>query len=342
MVWVPGGALVAGTPPGSLPRIADAEMQGEQVILKGFYIDVFPFPNEEGALPLTNVSRDEARAHCAEQGKRLCTELEWERACKGPQNRVYEYGKTYDARRCVTGSTPKLVPSGFNVGCRSEFGVHDLHGSVWEWTDSPWGRGTSGERVSVRGGNGVQGEVIARCANAKDERPSTRSLSLGFRCCAGPRNEAEVTLSVARGAKLETRTRPDAALLTRLRAALAELAPDDLRNPKALAFDRAWTWRPIGNEELLVAGGCSGLGVNPSCGVLILRTLTGSHSVLAWASSGVFTPLVQTDVDARDVWLFGGDERGTFRRLLNYAHGRVSVGPKERRLPERKPKKRRR
>ncbi len=57
MVWVPRGPLVAGTPEGSLPRAADEEMPGEQVILKGYYIDVFPYPNEEGAIPLTNVSQ---------------------------------------------------------------------------------------------------------------------------------------------------------------------------------------------------------------------------------------------------------------------------------------------
>ena len=32
----PGGALVAGTAPDTLPRIADEEMSGEQVILKDF------------------------------------------------------------------------------------------------------------------------------------------------------------------------------------------------------------------------------------------------------------------------------------------------------------------
>ena len=53
MVWIPRGPLVAGTPEGSLPRVADEEMPGEQVILKGYYIDVFPYPNEEGAIPLS-------------------------------------------------------------------------------------------------------------------------------------------------------------------------------------------------------------------------------------------------------------------------------------------------
>ena len=66
MVWIPAGALVAGTPPDAFPRLADEEIPGEQFILGGFYVDVYPYPNEEGATPLTSVSRDEARTLCQE------------------------------------------------------------------------------------------------------------------------------------------------------------------------------------------------------------------------------------------------------------------------------------
>ena len=111
MIWIEPGPLVAGTPPGQLPRLADQEMPGEQVILKGFYIDIYPYPNEEGAIPLTNVSRDGAIKLCAEQDKRLCGELEWERACKGPSNTTFEYGAQYHADRCGTGNEPTLKPS---------------------------------------------------------------------------------------------------------------------------------------------------------------------------------------------------------------------------------------
>ena len=41
MIYIPGGALVAGSPAHSFPRIADEEMPGLQVIFKGFYIDTF-------------------------------------------------------------------------------------------------------------------------------------------------------------------------------------------------------------------------------------------------------------------------------------------------------------
>src|SRR5262247_3411935 len=74
MVWIPQGVLIAGTPPDRLPRIADEEMPGEQVVLHGFYIDEYPHPNEIGAIPTTNVTQAEARALCEQQSKRLCSE----------------------------------------------------------------------------------------------------------------------------------------------------------------------------------------------------------------------------------------------------------------------------
>src|SRR5688500_10808005 len=39
MVWIPPGVLIAGTPADKLPRVADEEMAGEQVVMRGFYID---------------------------------------------------------------------------------------------------------------------------------------------------------------------------------------------------------------------------------------------------------------------------------------------------------------
>ncbi len=330
MVWIPGGALVAGTPPDSLPRIADEEMPGEQVILKGFYIDEFPYPDEEGAIPLTGVDQAQAKALCERRGERLCSELEWERACKGPDNKTYEYGDRYQADRCGTGSPPAMRPTGLNVGCRSDFGVRDLHGGVWEWTDSPWGRGTHGDLATLRGGNAPQGELVGRCANAMGRPPSSRSGSIGFRCCAGPRNDAEVVLKVKRGPSLTFHDKPDRKLARRLVEHLPDQARADVHHPERLDLDRMWTWRPIGNERLTVMGGCAGLGKNPECGILIVRVTLDRPHILAWVSSGHWMPTVQKDVRPLDLWLFGGDELGSFRRLVTYAWGRIDVRSKER------------
>ena len=120
-------------------------------------------------------SWEQAATLCQERDERLCTELEWERACKGPDNRKYEYGDRYRESICETGKLAQLRPSGLRVPCQSDFGVHDMHGSAWEWTDSPWQRGHDDGRVTLRGGNDRAGELVARCANGRPENPETRS-----------------------------------------------------------------------------------------------------------------------------------------------------------------------
>jgi hypothetical protein len=95
-----------------------------------------------------------------------------------------------------------------------------------------------------------------------------------------------------------------------------------------------WVWRPVGNEELTIIGGCSGLGTRPACGVLVARIVLGEAQALGWASSGNWVPSVHADADVRDVWVFGGDRQGSFRRLIAYVWGEVNVGQKERRVPK--------
>jgi len=332
MVWIPRGPLVAGTPEGSLPRIADEEMPGEQVILKGFYIDVYPYPNEEGAIQLTNVTQEAALALCAAADKRLCSELEWERACKGPDNHRYEYGDTYRAERCATGGAPLLRPTGIRVACRSDYGARDLHGGAWEWTSSPWGRGSTSGLVSLRGGNSSEGPLVGRCANATPAKPTAHDGITGFRCCAGPPNSAEVVLNVQRGPRLELRERIDKALLTQILEALPDEAHTALGNVAPASVDHQWLWHPIGNEELYVTRLCSGLGLRPACGIVVNRRTLGRVTALAWASSRHWLPSVETDRDPRDLWLIGGDETGTYQRLIQYRFGTLSVTAEEHRL----------
>lgn len=330
MVWIPPGALVAGTPAGMLPRVADEEMPGEQVIVKGFFMSIFPYPNEEGAIPLSNVTWDEAKARCEERKQRLCTELEWERACKGPDNHVYEYGDRYRPDVCGTGVPPRMLPSGLRVACRSDFGARDLHGSLWEWTASPWGRGTRGDARTLRGGNGPAGDIVGRCANAAAQAPGTRSPTVGFRCCAGPANEAEVSLHVERKTALEVRVPDTLGIPKDLDALLPEDAKLELKHPETFRISRAWLWHPIGNEELAALGGCnSETEFRRKCGVLIVR-FTSETRALAWASSGVYVPSLEHENDPRFLWVYGGDARSHFRRLVRYAWGRVVPGEMQR------------
>lgn len=341
MVWIEAGPLVAGTPPQQLPRLADREMPGEQVILKGFYMDVYPYPNEEGAIPLTNVTRDAAVKLCAEQDKRLCGELEWERACKGPGNTTFEYGPSYRPDRCGAAGEPALKPSGLRVGCRSEFGVRDMHGGAFEWTASAWGRGTEAGFFSVRGGNSSHGELTARCANAEPKLPDVSSASIGFRCCAGPPSTTEVVLDVRRGPKLEAKGVVDKQLASTFLGALPADAETKLRRFGEPRVEMFWIWRPIPNEDLHVARICAGLGKQPSCGLLFVRLSVGAPDMLGWAESGFVPGSLHIEREPREIWLLGGDDPGPFKRFIVYAWGKLNIGPVERHVGKAKKKKKR-
>jgi formylglycine-generating enzyme len=330
MVWIPGGALFSGTPPDRLPRKADEEMKGEQVVLDGFYIDEYAYPNEQGAIPRTGVTYQQAETACAERGKRLCSELEWERACKGPRNLTYEYGDRYQPATCGTGSPIRALPSGYRFSCRSEFGVHDLHGSLWEWTSSPWGRGQGDARVTTRGGNGPDGELVGRCANAQGQYPSQKNAETGFRCCSGPRNEAEVELNLDEGPALRLQMRPDRVLLRGLESKLPRAEAEEMRRRGLFRFDRVWEWKPIANEDLLIAGGCAGATAFRRCGVLVVRRTLGQMDVLEWVPSGMFTPAVRAKRDPERVYIYGGDKRSHFRTPIEFVWGKLRVEAQDR------------
>jgi formylglycine-generating enzyme required for sulfatase activity len=339
MVWIPAGTLVAGTPKDRTPRIADEELPGEPIELAGFYIDEFAYPDEAGGIPKTGMTRDEAAGLCVALDKRLCTELEWERACKGPNNATYEYGESHRASECSMGQPGRLAPSGLRVGCKSAFGVHDMHGGPWEWTASVWRRGGTSQAGSVRGGNADAGELVGRCANAMALAPMSRRSDLGVRCCAGEANAAEVKLAVTRGKTLEA-VFLDPTLATRLSDALRDKGLAELPGDRPFRIDRIWHWHPVGNEELVVAAGCSRSSPHLTCGVSVFRAEdeasdagSAPPALVGFASSGWWMAVVKSDHTERDLWVYGGDGTASFRRRVAYVWGRIALGEPERATP---------
>jgi hypothetical protein len=331
MVWVPAGVLRAGSAIDEVPRVADAELPGVEIALSGFYVDVLPWPNEVGAIPTTNVSEQEAALLCSGKGKRLCSELEWERACKGPDNVRYEYGPTYDPRACGGGQPAEVAarhPSGDKRSCRSGFGVQEMHGGGWEWTDSAWGRGPAGRLETslgvVRGGNDVAGEIATRCAFARATALGARSPATGFRCCAGPRNDAEVTLAVKTGLPFEKTPRP--ARSSPPLDALGGQACGPPLSPAPCSLSRAWTWRPVPNVELSLAGGCLGRDPNARCAVAVSRTIGERVDTLAQIDTGREIPeVVLVEGVDRRIRVRGADIHGQFFREVVFSYGRVDV-----------------
>jgi len=334
MVWIPAGPLVAGTPPGKAPRIPDEEMVGEQIVMRPFYVDVYPFLNEPGSLPSVGIPHAEAIAACEGQGKRLCTELELERACKGPQNTTYEYGDSYRASACGTGTARAPGPNGMNTACSSGFGVHDLHGGAWMWTASAWKRDPAKPGlVAVRGGNGAPGELVGRCANGRGVKPTVTSNEIGFRCCAGEANPFEVTVAIARGEPLSLKP-PDG----KIAPALEKLVRSDPAAPKTGSFtvERMWIWRPFGNEEIWIGGGCSetiksrGKKRRGGCGIVLGREGGDAPMSLGFIPTDRWQPTLTLANSSREVFMYGGDEHGAFRRKIAYDFGKITLGEKAR------------
>ena len=174
----------------SSPAVAFGE-EGMILIDDVFYIDIYEYPNRPGVLPRVDVTWREAETLCADRGKRLCSEQEWQRACTGPHNYMYSYGVKFEPGRCntpiqVDGIWHRgrgLAPSGAHEKCANDFGVYDMIGNAWEWTSS-WYSRPDLWRV-VRGGSYFHNANLAR-ADARYGRfldPEYRLDLVGFRCC---------------------------------------------------------------------------------------------------------------------------------------------------------------
>jgi formylglycine-generating enzyme required for sulfatase activity len=332
MVWIPPGPLLAGTPPSNFPRLADQEPPGEQVMLDGYFIDVFAYPNEEGAIPETGVSQPEAARLCGERGKRLCSELEWERACKGPRNLTYEYGYRYRSEPCLTGESSRMLPSGYRFGCKSEFGTRDMHGGVWEWTSDRWGRGSRAELYAQRGGNSLDGELTGRCANARSRAPASSAADVGFRCCKGEPNSAVVNLRFAGRPSLVARGKPEPALAEVLESLVPEPARLALSEYGDFRVSEYWHWRPIGNELLTAGIGCASSKSASRCGVIVARLEPGNNEALAWVDAGRFPPGLRIYDDARKLYVYGADRVSSLRQRVVFEWGRLRLADFERKL----------
>jgi formylglycine-generating enzyme required for sulfatase activity len=182
-VSVPGGSFAAGSTPGDEGRDPTTEPVLLPVDLGPFEIDRLPYPNDPLKPPRTGVAREEARALCQERGARLCTELEWERACKGPAGDAFAAGGAWDA---ACAREPNA--------CASGFGVLALGGALREWTASDVLGGGRDEapRAAVRGAAASADGPDHRCARRAPLDAAAKAPDLGFRCCKGPPNAAAV------------------------------------------------------------------------------------------------------------------------------------------------------
>ena len=240
MILVPAGEFTMGTSDeeeqlvilqlgggelGDHPRWFSSEKPQQEVHVDSFYIDKFEVtnadyqkfinatghaaprhwenrkhPEGEDNLPVVYVNWKAASAYCQWVGKRLPTEIEWEKAARGTDARIWPWGNEFDITKCNVeswdGSGSKPVGS-YPQGI-SPYGVYDMGGNVWEWTSSwydayPGSTFTAKEfgqeyRV-LRGGSWYYydnlGPIGARTSSRDIGTEDHISYIVGFRCAIG-------------------------------------------------------------------------------------------------------------------------------------------------------------
>jgi formylglycine-generating enzyme required for sulfatase activity len=267
-VDIAAGAFEAGSTPGDRGRDPTLEPTNTKIELGGFSIDRDLYPNDPGKRPLTGVTRAKATELCQAAGARLCTELEWERACKGPESTAYPGSASFD---------PACAKS--PASCVSGFGVIGMGSALREWTASdvvPVEK-TQPKSAAVRGARADASGVDHRCAHRASVDLAASADDLGFRCCHGSPNAA--TVPVAEWEQTFRRAELTAAQVGEMLASVPELAslgskitffkePDDLATvmsrgdagapnsiPNTTLTTAPILWNPVPGEQILVVAG---------------------------------------------------------------------------------------
>jgi formylglycine-generating enzyme required for sulfatase activity len=241
MIAIPGGSFTMGSPESESKSTGDERPQHE-VTLQPFYLgryaitqaqwrvvagyeridrDLDPDPSsfKGDNLPVESVDWDDATEFCqrlsAATGKdyRLPSEAQWEYACRAGTTTPFSYGETiapelvnYNGKYVYGDGTKgeyreKTTEVGILPG--NNWGLHDMHGNVWEWCEDDWHSDYTGapddgsawlendRKTSnrlLRGGSWYYDPVICRSSVRYIDARDNRINLLGFRVsCVLPR-----------------------------------------------------------------------------------------------------------------------------------------------------------
>ncbi|MEX1366996.1 MAG: bifunctional serine/threonine-protein kinase/formylglycine-generating enzyme family protein, partial [Nannocystaceae bacterium] len=171
--------------------------------------------------PVNCVTWAQAQRYCEHQGGRLPTELEWERAARGGDGRVYPWGDEEPSparlnacgseclawfRRSAVGLDASMFPAsdghvetaavGSFAAGQGALGIDDLAGNVAEWTSDDFVlyEGASASRQLPADAKVVRGASFHSAALAEAEPAFRRAVpadyhphDVGFRCAADPK-----------------------------------------------------------------------------------------------------------------------------------------------------------
>ena len=174
MVVVPAGVFVMGSSSSEEGHNSDESPQHRVRIARPFAVGVYEvtfdqwdacerdfgcgnFGDDEGwgrsARPVINVSWNDAQEYVGwlsektGQAYRLLSESEWEYAARAGTTTPYHFGWTISAvqanyREAGGMYRKKTVPVGSFPA--NGFGLHDVHGNVWEWVQDCWNNSYDG------------------------------------------------------------------------------------------------------------------------------------------------------------------------------------------------------
>ena len=150
--------------------------------------DDYFFNPQYDDFPVVLIDWWDAYAYAKWAGKELPNELEWEKAARGIDGRIYPFGNDVDFNNCsdfcnVLESNIKKPTSVYQYpNGISPYGCYDMSGNVWEWCNDDFTPGSPFSSKLLKGGSSNRNLIKAQPSIRNCREPGERWIYRGFRC----------------------------------------------------------------------------------------------------------------------------------------------------------------